>query len=103
MNTTLDSNVLNNQSEQDIIFIRRVATRIHRSGMVTPAVFFLELTKPLALIGSHVMIFFGPIINAFINAEGYYKAAELFEEPANVELLIREIEKLEDELTHVEG
>ena len=103
MNTTLDSNVLNNQSEQDIIFIRRVATRIHRTGLVTPAVFFLELTKPLALIGSHVMIFFGPIINAFINTEGYYKAAELFEEPANVELLIREIEKLEDDLTHVEG
>ena len=103
MNTTVESNVLNNQSEQDIIFIRRVATRIHRSGMVTPAVFFLELTKPLALIGSPVMIFFGPIINAFINAEGYYKAAELFEEPANVELLIREIEKLENDLTHAEG
>ena len=103
MNSTVDSNVLNKQSEQDIIFIRRVATRIHRSGLVTPAVFFLELTKPLALIGSHVMIFFGPIINAFINTEGYYKAAELFEEPANVELLIREIEKLENDLTHAEG
>ena len=103
MNTTVESNVLNNQSERDIIFIRRVATRIHRTGLVTPAVFFLELTKPLALIGSHVMIFFGPIINAFINAEGYYKAAELFEEPANVELLIREIEKLENDLTHAEG
>ena len=103
MNTTLDSNVLNNQSERDIIFIRRVAARIHRSGLVTPAVFFLELTKPLALIGSHVMIFFGPIINAFINTEGYYRAAELFEEPANGELLIREIEKLEDDLTHAEG
>ena len=103
MATILDPNVNNNESEQDIIFIRRVADRIHRSGLITPAVFFLELTKPLALIGSHVMIFFGPIINAFINTEGYYKAAELFEEPANVELLIREIEKLEDELTHVEG
>jgi len=102
LNTSLDSNVLNNQSERDIIFIRRVATRIHGSGLVTPAVFFLELTKPLALIGSHVMIFFGPIINAFINAEGYYKAAELFEEPANIELLIREIEKLENDLTHAE-
>ena len=103
MATILDPNVNNNESEQDIIFIRRVADRIHRSGLITPAVFFLELTKPLALIGSHVMIFFGPIINAFINTEGYYKAAELFEEPENVELLIREIEKLEDELTHVEG
>ena len=103
MPTSLNSNVNNNESERDIIFIRQVADRIHRSGLVTPAVFFLELTKPLALIGSHVMIFFGPIINAFINTDGYYKAAELFEEPANVELLIREIEKLEDDLTHAEG
>tara|TARA_B100001146_G_C15795884_1_gene270428 strand:- start:106 stop:399 length:294 start_codon:yes stop_codon:yes gene_type:complete len=96
----LDSNVFNNQSDRDIIFIRRVAARVHRSGLVTPAVLFLELTKPLALIGSHAMIFFGPIINAFINMDGYYKAAELFEEPANVELLIREIEKLEEIVTH---
>ena len=96
----MDTNVFNNQSERDIIFIRRVAARIHRSGLVTPAVLFLELTKPLALIGSHAMIFFGPIINAFINMDGYYKAAELFEEPANVELLIREIEKLEEIVTH---
>ena len=100
MSTALKSNTYDNQSEQDIIFIRRVAARIHRSGLVTPAVLFLELTKPLALIGSHAMIFFGPIINAFINMDGYYKAAELFEEPANVELLIREIEKLEEIVTH---
>ena len=100
MNTTLDSNVFNNQSDRDIIFIRRVAARVHRSGLVTPAVLFLELTKPLALIGSHAMIFFGPIINAFINMDDYYRAAELFEEPANVELLIREIEKLEEIVTH---
>ena len=96
----MKSSIYDNQSEQDIIIIRRVAARIHRSGMVTPAIFFLELTKPLALIGSHAMIFFGPIINAFINMDGYYKAAELFEEPANVELLIREIEKLEEIVTH---
>ena len=99
----MKSSIYDNQSEQDIIIIRRVAARIHRSGMVTPAIFFLELTKPLALIGSHAMIFFGPIINAFINTEGYYRAAELFEEPANVELLLREIEKLEDYLTLAYG
>ena len=100
MSTALKSSTYDNQSEQDIIFIRRVAARIHRSGLVTPAVLFLELTKPLALIGSHAMIFFGPIINAFINMDGYYKAAELFEEPENVELLIQEIEKLEEIVTH---
>lgn len=78
----------------DDLFIQRVAKRIHKSGLVTPAVFFLEMSKPLALLGSHAMIFFGPIITAFINAEGYYKAAEIFEEPKNVEKLIVEIEKL---------
>ena len=48
------------------------------------------------------MIFFGPIINAFINTEGYYKAAEIFEKPENIELLIQEIEKLEEKIIHVE-
>ena len=38
------------------------------------------------------MIFFGPIINAFINTEDYYKAAEIFEKSENIELLIQEIE-----------
>ena len=84
-------------SESDREFIRRVASRIRKSGLVTPAVFFLELVKPLALLGSHTMVFFGPIISAFIRADGYYRAAELFEEPSNVEFLITEIERLETE------
>ena len=48
------------------------------------------------------MIFFGPIINAFINTEDYYKAAEIFEKSENIELLIQEIENLEEKIVHVE-
>jgi len=84
-------------SETDRAFIIRIAERIHKSGLVTPAILFLETVKPLALLGSHTMVFFGPIISAFIRADGYYRAAELFEEPHNVELLIQEIERLEAE------
>ena len=84
-------------SESDREFIERIALRIQKSGLVTPAVFFLELFKPLALLGSHAMVFFGPIISAFIRADGYYRAAELFEEPSNVEFLIDQIERLETE------
>jgi hypothetical protein len=84
-------------TESDREFIKRIALRIQKSGLVTPAVFFLELTKPLALLGSHTMVFFGPIISAFIRADGYYRAAELFEEPSNVEFLIAQIERLETE------
>ena len=46
------------------------------------------------------MIFFGPIITAFINAEGYYRAAEIFEDPNNVEKLVTEIELLENKATN---
>jgi len=90
----------NPHSDLDLEFIKRIAKRIHKSGLITPAVLFLEMTKPLALIGSHAMIFFGPIITAFINAEGYYRAAEIFEDPNNVEKLVTEIELLENEATN---
>ncbi len=82
---------------EDMAFIERIAKRIYNTGFITPAVFALEMVKPLALLGSHSMIFLGPIVSAFIKADGYYKAAELFEEPSNVELLISRLEQLEQE------
>lgn len=84
----------------DEVFIHNVAKRIQKSGLITPAVLFLEMSKPLALLGSHAMIFFGPMITPFINAEGYYRAAEIFEEPKNVEKLITEIERLATNTTN---
>ena len=82
-------------SEEDRIFLEKVAKKIHQHGLVTPAVFFLELTKPLSLLGSHFLIFFGPIINSFVQAENYYRTVQVFEEPKNVELLLNIIEELE--------
>jgi hypothetical protein len=55
------------------------------------------MAKPLALVGSHTLIFFGPILTAFINADGYYRAARVLEEPAHVEWLLRAIEQLDAE------
>jgi hypothetical protein len=43
------------------------------------------------------MIFFGPIVSAFIKADGYYRAAEIFEDPQHVELLITRLEQLAEE------
>ncbi|MCH7613290.1 MAG: hypothetical protein IIB95_09375 [Candidatus Marinimicrobia bacterium] len=94
---------LSSLSNSDQEFITRLASRIQQSGFVTPAVLFLEMTKPLALLGSHAMVFFGPIVNAFINADGYYRAAELFEEPDTVEFLLCEIERLDKEDSKMEG
>ena len=82
-------------AEDDKRFLEKIAKKIHQHGMVTPAVFFLEMTKPLALLGSHFFVFFGPIINSFIQAENYYRTVQVFEEPKNVEILLKLIERLD--------
>ncbi len=86
---------LNTINKQDQIFIERIAKKIFDSGFTTPAVFFLEMTKPLALLGSHFLIFLGPVINSFIQSDNYYRSVQVFEEPANIEKLLKAIEQLE--------
>ena len=80
---------------EDRQFLENIARKIHQHGLVTPAVFFLEMSKPLSLLGSHFLVFFGPIINAFIRSENYYRTVQVFEEPKNVELLLRMIEEID--------
>ena len=84
-----------NLKKQDRLFIERIAKKIFISGFTTPAVFFLEMTKPLALLGSHLLIFLGPVINSIIQSDAYYRSVQVFEEPDNIELLLKEIERLE--------
>tara|TARA_B100001094_G_scaffold167121_1_gene161735 strand:+ start:227 stop:547 length:321 start_codon:yes stop_codon:yes gene_type:complete len=90
-------------SKEDELFIERVAEKIFKSGFVTPAIFFLEMTKPLALLGSHFLIFLGPVINAFIQSDKYYRSAQVFEEPKNIEKLLQVIEKLEFDSKKLKG
>ena len=88
---------------QDKLFLERIAKKIHGSGFVTPAVFFLEMTKPLTLLGSHALVFLGPILNAFIQLENYYRTVQVLEDPENIELLLQMIEALETDAKIVNG
>lgn len=75
-------------------FLSKLANKIAELKLITPSIFFLEMVKPLNFIGSQTMVFFGPIISAFVKADGYYRAAELFEQHSSVEFLICELERL---------
>ncbi|MBC8214086.1 MAG: hypothetical protein ISR90_01680 [Candidatus Marinimicrobia bacterium] len=74
--------------------ITRFAGRIVDRGMATPSVFYLEMVKYVSFLGSQLMVFFGPIITAFVKSDGYYNIAELLEDKKNVEFLLTEIERL---------
>ena len=63
----------------DKVFLTKMAEEVIARRLTTPSIFFLEMMKPLNFVGSQAMIFFGPIISAFVKTDGYYKAAEIFE------------------------
>ena len=82
-------------SQSDRKLITNLAEKIVKHGMAVPAIFFLEMVKYMSFIGSQLMVFFGPVITAFIQSESYYKITHLLEERKNVEFLIQKIEKIE--------
>lgn len=91
--TNIDSNEV--LSDNDIDFINRIAKKIHTSGFVTPCMFFLEMVRPFSSLGSHALVFMGPLITGFIQSDGYYRAAELLNNKNSLAILLDEVERLE--------
>ncbi|MDE0555178.1 MAG: hypothetical protein OXI24_13230 [Candidatus Poribacteria bacterium] len=79
------------ESEQRAL-LEKVATWIVRRGLTTPAILFLETSKPLNFLGSQLLIGFSPFIQAIFKGDEYQKFALILEKDANVELLIELIE-----------
>ena len=82
-------------TQSDKQLISNLAEKIVRHGMSVPAIFFLEMVKYMSFIGSQLMVFFGPVITAFVQSESYYKLTHLLEERQNVEFLMIELERME--------
>jgi len=83
-------------AQSDKQLISDLAEKVVNHGMAVPAIFFLDMMKYLSFFGGQLMVFFGPIITAFISSQSYYKFAELLEDRNNVEFLLTEIERLEN-------
>ena len=82
-------------AQSDKQLISDLAEKVVNHGMAVPAIFFLDMMKYLSFFGGQLMVFFGPIITAFISSQSYYKFAELLEDRNSVEFLLTEIERLE--------
>jgi len=88
--------------DEDQEIINKVAGKIVRMRMTIPAIFFLESSKPLAFLGSQLLIFFEPFIQTLFNIRQYQRFAVLMEHHENWERLIRKMEDLEAEYTEKE-
>ena len=84
-------------AQSDKQLISDLAEKVVNHGMAVPAIFFLDMMRYLSFFGGQLMVFFGPIITAFISSQSYYKFAELLEDRNNVEFLLLEIERMESD------
>jgi hypothetical protein len=86
-------------TENDILMIEKVAAAVVNRQMAVPALLFLESIKPVAFLGSQVLIFLRPFIITAVygQSSNYERFALLMERREGVEKLIEEIEKQENQ------
>lgn len=77
--------------------IKKIAEKVVSLRLTPVAIVLLESTKPLSFAFNQLLVFFQPIVTSIINPLPYEKLVLLFEERDNIELLIKEIEKREEE------
>lgn len=75
----------------------KIAHQIVKRKLSVPAIMFFESVKPLSFVGSQALIFFQPMVQAFLNRREYDEFAVMMEDRENVELLLQEIERQEAE------
>ena len=84
--------------EKDQELINVVCREVVKRGMATPALIFLESTRPLNYIGSQTMVFFEPVMRTVLrNPEAWSRFSEILEHRGAIEYLCRRIQALEDE------
>ena len=81
-------------SDQRNALIDACAQRIVEYGLETPAVFFLEMHKPLSFLGSQALLFASPCLAPFLGLQRTEDFAALLSDPDNVDLLLDRIEEL---------
>ncbi len=79
--------------------VERAALWIVEKGLAMPAVFLLEMHKPVAPVGSMMLLGAMPFLGPFVGFGAIERAALFAEDRGNIERLIRRIEELDGERT----
>jgi hypothetical protein len=74
----------------------RLARRVVRLGLGPVAVLFIESSRPLNFVGSQLLHFFAPFVQAFGGFRDYELLARVLEDRRSVDLLLEAIEKEEE-------
>ncbi len=85
------------EQETESAAVERAARWIVEKGLATPAVFLLEMHKPVAPLGSMMLLGAMPFLGPFVGFGVIERAALFAEDRGNVERLITRTEELDRE------
>ena len=77
--------------------LTKIAQKVVSWKMSVPAILFLESVKPLNYVGSQMMAFFEPFVQAIFSWKDYDEVRNMMEERGTTERLLQRIEQLDSE------
>ena len=75
----------------------RLVHEISRRGLTTPALLWLETSRPLNYVGAQLIHFCEPILSAICDQQTCREFATFLEHPGAIEYLCRRLESLHSE------
>ena len=73
----------------------RICREVVRRHLTTPALLFLEMSRPLNNVAAHLLHFFTPVLSVFTDAAQLREFARFLERRGSIDFLCRRIEALE--------
>jgi hypothetical protein len=79
--------------------VERLCAEIVRRHLATPAIVFLEMSKPLNYLGSQAMQFFAPLVTSVMDGQGYRVLAEFLEQRGSIAYICQRLDQLHNQPT----
>ena len=73
-----------------------IAKKVEKYNLITPAILFLQMSKPLSFVGSQAVLFGAPIAGAFIDERLIEDFGQVMADRENVERLLTLLEDREE-------
>jgi hypothetical protein len=96
MNDTLSPTEPLTPEERDRA-LDEITARIRRHGLETPALFFLEMHRPLAGLASMASFVVTPLFGAFLGLDKVERYASMIGDPDALDALVERLDSVRDE------
>lgn len=82
-------------TEKQLKLLNKLADKVVRLRMTTPAILFLESVRPLNFVGSQVMVFFAPLVRGFFELPEWEELRLILERRESISYFLDLVEKRE--------